>query len=419
MGLFLDLVNEYRSENSMQNAITSFLNGDDFFHTTKAGAFVSQENSLSLTAVYACVKIIAWTIASLPIHTYERLTPHGKNRAYDHSVYQLLKNRPNPEQTAFEWKSLMSVHQNLWGAGISEIEFDRNGNPVALWPIPPWCVELRRTITDKTLFYRVRVDNEIYDLSQSQVVVFQSMSTSRNKWLSPIGVHRETLGASLAVKEFGALTFGQGTNPAGIVSVDGALGEKARDSLREQLKGYAGLSNSHRIMLLEGGQKFERVGLPPEDAQYLQTMKFNLAEIARIYNVPLPLIQEHEKSTTWGTGLEEMNSGFVTFCLRPYLVQWEQELMRKLIYEDRYFVEFLVEGLLRGKQKERFEAYAIARQWGWLNPDDIREIENQNPLPDNQGQIYLVPMNMVNAKFAGERQKETVIDNGNKGAKDA
>jgi HK97 family phage portal protein len=151
-------------------------------------------------------------------------------------------------------------------------------------------------------------------------------------------------------------------------------------------------------MLLEEGAKFERVGLPPEDAQYLQANSFSVREIARIFNVPLHLIQETEKSTSWGTGIEEMTAGFITYTMRPYFVQWEQELKKKLTDKEDITIEFVIEGLLRGKLSERYQAYALARMWGWLNADDICELENRNPLPGGQGQVYLDPMNMVNAK---------------------
>jgi HK97 family phage portal protein len=371
---------------------------------SKAGATVSEESALGVSSVYSAIRLLAWTIASLPLPVYERLEPRGKVRATSHPMYKLLHDEPNSEQTSFEWRALMSVHQNLWGAGISEIEFDNQGRPVALWPIPPWCVVPKRTI-NKELVYEVTVDGQTKRLWPYQVLVFPALSTSRDCWKSPIKVHRETIGLSMAVKEFGASTFGQGTNPSAILSGLRFAKDDNEESVRKKFSDkYSGLGNSSRLMLLEDGVNFTRIGLPPEDAQYLESQKFNISEIARIYNIPLHLLQDHEKSTSWGSGIEEMNLGLITFTLRPYFVQWEQEIKRRLFSgEDRYFAEFLVEGLLRGKTKERFEAYKAGHAMGVFSIDDIREMENLNALPNGLGDLRMVPLNMQSIEWAKEK----------------
>jgi len=375
----------------------------DFPQKTKSGAEVSEMSSLGVTAVWACIKILANSMASLPLITYKRLDPKGKKRAFDHYLYDLLHLRPNPLQSSYEFRHLLSVHQNLWGAGLAEIQY-KKGIPAALWPIPPWLVKVKVNEKSNALFYEIKIKGGKKILPSYQVLCFPSMMTSSFEWLSPIAVHRETIGLSLAMTEFGALTFGQGTNPSGILMHPGRLKEQSEKDIRAKFKdAYEGLSRSHRLMILEEAMKYERIGLPPEDAQYVESRKFTNQDIARIYNVPLHLLQDHEKSTSWGTGIEEMNMGYVMFTMRPMLVQWEQEFQIKLFDEkEPYFCEFLIEGLLRGKQSERYKAYAIGRQWGWLSADDIRMIENMNPLPDEQGEMYLVPMNMVDAKNAGK-----------------
>ena len=179
---------------------------------TNAGTRVSEETALGVAAVYACIRLIAWTTASLPLVVYEDLNP-GKRRAKEKNIYSLLHDSPNPEQTSFEWRSLTSVHQNLWGAGISEIEFDAKGFPIALWPLPPWKVTPKRTI-NRNLVYEVSVDGITRTLWPNQVVVFPSLQTTADDWKSPIRVHRETVGYAMALREFGSKTFGAGTNPA-------------------------------------------------------------------------------------------------------------------------------------------------------------------------------------------------------------
>jgi HK97 family phage portal protein len=412
MGFLLSLIEEKRDD-TMQDAIQKFLTGEDEMPVnTSSGANVTQANSLGVTSVYSAVKLIAWTLASLPLPIYRRLSPRGKERASDHPLYHVLHDAPNPELTSFKWRELMSVHQNLWGAGISEIEFDNLGNPVALWPLPPWRVEPKRT-TSNAIYYEITLDNGGKRVLLSyQTLIFPALSTSSYAWMSPISIHRETVGLAKALNEFGAKTFGQGTNPAAIIST-AKLNDVSRKNLREDLKQYSGLGNAHRLMLLEEGTKFERVGLPPEDAQYLESRNFEISEIARIYNVPLHLLQNHEKSTSWGSGIEELNIGFVMFTLRPYLVQWEQEMQRRLFGGDNeYFPEFLIEGLLRGKLSERYEAYVKARMNGWMSTNDIREIENMNPLPEKEGgDMYLVPLNCQKLAFAGEKQDKVLATN--------
>jgi len=375
---------------------------------TNSGAIVSEETALAVTTVWSCIKILAWTQASLPLITYKRLKPRGKDRAPNHPLYDLLHTKPNDEQTSFEFRSLLSVHQNLWGAGLAEIEF-KKGTPVALWPIPPWAVKIKKKDSKSTLFYEINLGNGEPKkmIPYYKMLVFPSLQTNQYDWKSPIQVHRETIGYSMALTDFGALTFGQGTNPSGVIYHPSRLKEQSEKDMREAMSKYAGLSRSHRLMLLEEGMKFERIGLPPEDAQYLESRKFSVADIARIYNIPLHLLQDHEKSTSWGSGIEELNLGFVTFTLRPYLVQFEQEIHRKLFYDSKkYFAEFLIEGLLRGKLTERYNAYQIGRNGGWLSANDIRAFENLNPLPGDQGDIYTIPLNMQDASKINEEPDE-------------
>lgn len=367
----------------------------DVGNRTAAGAPVTEQSSLGVTAVWGAVRLISSTIASLPLVVFRSVEPAGKVRAKELPLYRLLHSQPNPEQTAFAWRSLTSVHQLLWGAGISEIEYDASGTPVALWPLPPWRVTAKRN-DQRQLYYEVRGDDgQPRQLQPWRVLVFSSMATTSTGWMSPIAIHRETIGQAVAMQQYGAKVFGQGTNPAGIISHPGKLKESSEQTLRESFKQYQGLGGAHRLMLLEEGMKFDRIGIPPEDAQYLQSKEHSVEEIARIYCVPLHLLQSTSKVTSWGSGIEEQNLGFTQFTLRPYFVQWEQEIWSKLIGDDSIFAEFIVEGLLRGRTADRYAAHAVGRQWGWLSANDVRAIENLNPV--DGGDIYLTPANMSDA----------------------
>lgn len=383
---------------------------------TTSGVSVSEEKSLALTAVWSCISIISRTMATMPLPVYKRVDAKNKEVAYDHPMYELLHNNPNSEQTAYQWRSLMAVHQLLWGAGISWIEFDRNGQPVALWPIPAWRATPKRTSKGSLVYEVYMPDGQKKVFSSSEVFVVASMSTSADRWMSPIAVHRETIGAAIAVKEFGARTFGQGINPAGVISGVTFGKEENNETLREKYAGYEGLGSAHKLMFIEQGNDFTKIGLPPEDAQYLETRKMDVEEVGRIYNVPNFLLNMSDGSSNWGTGLEEQMRAFMTFTMLAYTTQWEQEFNKKLFFTPIYFPQFNMDGLLRANMKARNEAYWKRFQMGSLNADQIRALENENPLPDGQGEHYFVPLNMgtVDNVVAGNVNQDTSgKDNGN------
>jgi hypothetical protein len=229
------------------------------------------------------------------------------------------------------------------------------------------------------------------------------------KGLSPIAMAREAIGLSIAAETFGASFFGNGLNPGGVAEHPQKLSPEAHARLKESLnEKYEGLGKAHRLMLLEEGMKFTKVGIAPEEAQFLETRKFQVADIARLYGVPPHMIGDTEKTSSWGTGVEQQGIGFVVYTMRPYLVSWEQETSSKLIApKDRrdYFPEFAVDGLLRGDIKSRYGSYAVGRQWGWLSVNDVRELENMNPI--DGGDIYVTPLNMTDAtKMLNDNQDE-------------
>jgi HK97 family phage portal protein len=365
---------------------------------TSSGVAVNEQKALSLTAVWACVSIISRTMATMPLPVYRRIDAKNKEIAYDSPLYTLLQRKPNTEQSAYQWRSLMAVHMLLWGAGISWIEFDRKGQPIGLWPIPPWRASPERT-TNGELVYKVRLpDGTTKVFQSSEVVVFASMSTSADRWMSPIQVHRETISAALTVNDFGAKTFSDGINPAGIISGVNFGTPEHQKTLKENYSQYAGLGNAHKLMLVEEGSKFEKVGLPPQDAQYLETRAFAVSDIGRIYQVPNLKLNVTDGSSNWGTGIEEQNIAFLSDSILPYATMWEQELDNKLFFNKKrfpaLFPEFNMDGLLRANGKARNEAFKIRLQNGNLNQDEWRAKENDNPLPDGLGEHYYMQMNM-------------------------
>lgn len=361
-------------------------------HNTQSGIVVNENLALNLSSVYACVQVLAQTIGSLPLHVYER-TADGKSRATTHPLARLLHDSPNPEMTSMSWRQAMMLHLGLWGNHYSEIERDGRGNPMALWPITPWRVALKRV--DGKLVYAVALDDGMVYVPFQNMLHIKGLSYDGLLGLPPMRAARESIGLGLASGKYAAKFFANDARPSGILEHPGALSDEASARLRKSFEQtHEGLDNKFRVAVLEEGMKFNAVGIPPEDAQLLETRKFVVSEIARYFRMPLHKIQDMTASTN--NNIEHQGIEFLTDTIQPWLISIEQELSFKLFSGD-FFPEFLIEGLLRGDIKTRYEAYAIGRQWGWLSVDDIRERENMNKLPDGKGSQYLVPMNMISA----------------------
>lgn len=375
---------------------------------TNAGAKVDHSSVMGIPAVWACTRIIAESIASLPLHLYTR-KGRGKDRASNHPLYGLLHDMPNPEMSAMSFRETLTYHILHWGNAYAEKDLDQLGRVKALWPIPPDRVEVRRDMDTMKIFYRVRLEDTgvTQDIPRDSMLHVPGLSYNGIVGMSPITKMREALGFALATEEFGARFFGAGTHPGLVVSHPGKLGEQAYKNLKDSLATkYSGLGKAHRLMLLEESMKVEKIGFSPEDSQFLQTRAFELAEICRIWRVPLHLVQEYSKGTSYASN-EQQSLEFVIHTLRPWLVRFEQGYNNQLFLTDlerrRYFFEHLVDGLLRGDITARYEAYVKGRNGGWLSANDVRELENLNPLPGDQGDIYL---QAVNYQEAGKEPPE-------------
>lgn len=366
---------------------------------TAAGVGVSEEGALRLAAVFACVRVLSETVAQLPFFVYER-EGRGKRRAVEHGLYGLLHDAPNPLMTAFEfWETLMG-HLCLWGNGYAEIEYDGGGRVIGLWPLrPDGMGEIRRTGEGLSYVYQLP-DGRQTVLSGERVFHVRGLSGDGIRGYSPIGMQRQLVGMGLATEQFGALFFRNGARPGGILEHPGVLDDDAFDRLRaEWNETYGGLGNSHRLAILEEGMKYRQVGVPPEEAQFLESMKFNRSQIASIFRVPPHMIGDLERATF--SNIEQQSIEFKVFTMEPWLIRIQQAVNARLLGGDggRYFAEFLPDALLRGDTASRYQAHAIGRQNGWLSANDIRELENLNPIEG--GDVYLVPLNMVPAGDEG------------------
>lgn len=381
--------------------------------TTATGVEVTPETALQSTAVFACVRVLAETVASLPLPVYRRLPNGGKERAKDYYLYPILHDLPNPEMTSFELRETMMGHLGTWGNAYAEIDLQRGrGRAKELWPLRPDKMRVRRRNGRLQYVYKLpdNVGGRTVVLPAERILHIRGFGFDGLVGYSPIHLARQAIGLSIATEEFGARFFGNNAIPGGVLEHPGELSDPAHKRLKESWEErHTGLERSHRIAILEEGMQFHDIGIPPEDSQFLETRKFQVIEIARLYRVPPHMIMDLERSTF--SNIEHQSIEFVVHTIRPWLVRWEQAIRRDVqLPEERkeYFAEFLVDGLLRGDIKSRYEAYAIGRQNGWLSANDVREFENQNPI--NGGNVYLIPLNMIPAGQAGDMPRSRDAD---------
>lgn len=372
----------------------------------KSGIVVDEEKAMRYSAVHGAVKVLAESVASLPLNVYKNLEPRGKEKVKDHHLYKILHSQPNNIQSSYNYREVKMAHLALWGNFYAEIERNNRGEPVALWPIKPSVVKPRLNETKDEILYDIKTKKGQATFSRLSIFHIPGLGFDGIKGKSVIGMAREAIGLGLVAEEFGATFFSEGAHPGGIIEYPGSLGDDAYNRyVKEMRQKYNGLGKSHKLMVLEEGLKYHQTSIPPEDAQFLQTRKYQVEEIARMYRIPPHMLADLDNATF--SNIEEQNINFVVHTLRPWLVRIEQAYNMQLFSDDdEHFCEFVVDGLLRGDIETRYEAYATARQWGWLSANDIRALENMNPLPDGQGDVYLVPLNMISAKDLTELNPE-------------
>lgn len=387
----------------------AFTRGDDLPNQWgDSGAVVmSEPAALYAVPVYACVRILSETIASLPLHMYLRLATGGKTRATQHELAQLLHDQPNPDMSAFEMREALVGHLCLWGNAYAEIQRDKRGRVEAIWPLRPDRMTVERT-PEIGLIYRYRLGDGTEKIFPGrQIWHIRGLSSNGVVGYSPIHLASQSIGLYKQTETYGSKFFSNDSRPGGVLKTASKLSPESADRLKETWEAaHRGSGNAWRVAVLEEGLDWQQIGIAPDDAQFLETRKFQITEIARLFRVPPHMLADLEQATF--SNIEHQSIEFVTHTIRPWLVRIEQSISRSLIADqDRgsVFAEHMIDGLLRGDIQSRYAAYAVGRQWGWLSVDEIREKENLNPLPDEKGTEYLVPMNMLPA---GEQPPESV-----------
>ena len=380
------------------------------FGRTTSGKPVNERTAMQTTAVYACVRILAEAIASLPLHVYEYQDDGGKKLVYDHPLYYLLHDEPNPEMTSFVFRETLMSHLLIWGNAYAQIIRDGAGRVLGLYPLLPDKMEVQRD--DKGNIYYVYSRNSDENptfkeygnikLKAEDVLHIPGLGFDGLIGYSPIAMAKNAVGMTLACEEYGASFFANGANPGGVLEHPGVLKDpsKVRESWNSV---YRGVSNAHKIAVLEEGMKYQQIGIPPEEAQFLETRKFQINEIARLYRIPPHMVGDLDKSSF--SNIEQQSLEFVKYTLDPWVIRWEQSLQRSLLLpgeKGKYFIKLNVDGLLRGDYQSRMNGYAVGRQNGWFSANDIREMENMNPIPDEEGgNLYLINGAMTKLADAG------------------
>jgi len=391
--------------------VRNYSNGEYTFNfgRSTSGKSVNEMTAMQTTAVYACVRILSEAIASLPIHVY-RYKDGGKEIVCDHPLYTLLHDEPNPEMTSFVFRETLMSHLLIWGNAYAQIIRDGAGRVLGLYPLLPDKMDVQRD--DKGNIYYV------YSRNSDENPMFKEYGNIRLKaedvlhipglgfdgliGYSPIAMAKNAVGMTLACEEYGASFFANGANPGGVLEHPGVLKDpsKVRESWNSV---YRGVSNAHKIAVLEEGMKYQQIGIPPEEAQFLETRKFQVNEIARLYRIPPHMVGDLDKSSF--SNIEQQSLEFVKYTLDPWVIRWEQSLQRSLLLpgeKGKYFIKLNVDGLLRGDYQSRMNGYAVGRQNGWFSANDIREMENMNPIPDEEGgNLYLINGAMTKLADAG------------------
>lgn len=409
MGVFSHFFSRDKPKNSTTGSVFRF-----FLGGTTSGKIVTEQSAMQMTAVYCCVRILSEAIAGLPLHLYQYTKKDGndrvvKEKAIDHPLYTILHDEPNPEMTSFIFRETLMAHLLLWGNAYSQIIRNGKGEVLALYPLMPNRMKVDRK-PDGRLYYEYQMQNDdgaklkngSVILTPYEVFHIPGLGFDGLVGYSPIAMAKNAIGLSIATEEYGSKFFANGATPGGILEHPGTVKdpEKVRESWH---KGFGGSQNAGKVAILEEGMKYTPISIAPEQAQFLETRKFQINEIARIFRVPPHMIGDLEKSSF--SNIEQQSLEFVKYTLDPWVVRWEQSIQRSLLQTEEkksYFAKFNLDGLLRGDYQSRMQGYAIARQNGWMNANDIRELENQDCIPPELGgDLYLVNGNMLPLAQAG------------------
>jgi len=382
----------------------------EMFNTgpTSSGIDVSEDKSLGISTVWAAVRLLSGTEATLPLKVYRKNSDDTRSVEKKHIAYRLIHSKPNAMMNSVIFREFLMSSALLWGNGYARIIRNTKFEPIELIPYYPYDVKPFKYNNQK-FFWVSSEQKSYYDYEFIHLLGYSSDGIVGK---SPIRVHMENIGLTLAAQKFGAKFFGNGTNMGGYYEHPGKLGDVAYQRLKANLNSFSGLDNAHSSPILEEGLKFNKIGMPPDEAQFIETRKFQKSDIAAIFSVPPHMVGDLSNSTN--NNIEQQSLEYVIYSLTPWLIRLEQEFNAKLFRDDEQetlFVEHSVNALLRGDMAARSDYYTKMISIGVLNQDDIRMIENQNPLPDGLGAVYYRPANLI--PINQDTIKQTINNNSN------
>lgn len=368
---------------------------EEWFGTSSSGKVVTADKAIQLSAVWACVRLLSESISTLPLKIYVRQPDGSRKAATDHPAYSILCRRPNSEMTPSRFMLMVVASICLRGNAFIEKKFIAN-RLVSLVPLLPQNMVVKR-LTTGALEYKYTENGNERVIPVKNIMHIRGFGLDGVCGMMPMKTGRDVIGSAMAVEESAAKIFEQGLQSSGFLSAENALSDEQRERLRSYMAAFTGSKNAGKIMVLEGGLKYQGVTMNPEDAQMLESRSFSIEEICRWFRVPPFMVGHTTKQSSWASSLEGMNLQFLTHTLRPLLVNIEQEIGRCLLdSDDEVFAEFSVEGLLRADSAGRAAYYTSALQNGWMSRNDVRRLENMPPIEG--GDIYTVQLNLTQLK---------------------
>lgn len=397
MGILAAALRRTEQRSSLENPKTSLSSvnwpGDGV--RTAAGVSVTEEKALALSAVWRAVRLCTQDIASMPFLLYER-QKRGKERAPNNPLYRVLHDRPNPEMSSFTYWETVQGHIELWGNHYSEIERNGAGQVKALWPLMPDRTHPERKDGVKSYVTTLPGGVQVR-IPANRIMHVPGFGFDGLVGKSPITMARESLGAVMAVREYGARYFGNGARTSGVLTHPEHVGPEALKSIKDSWQDlHEGLSNSHRIAVLEEGVTYQQISISPEDSQFLETQRFGVQEVARWFGVPLHMLNDNSMSPA--SNVEQASLDWVMHGIRPRSIRIEKAVNWDLVPQGSLLAEFLLASLLRGDNASRSQFYREMFNIGVMSQNDIREAENMNAIEG--GDTYFVPLNMVPVEMA-------------------
>ena len=390
-----------------------------FFGPSSAGKRVNERSAMQITAVYACVRVLSEAVASLPLHLYRYDDKGSKEKAVDHSLYFLLHDEPNEEMTSFVFRETIMTHLLLWGNAYVQIIRNGRGEVIGLYPLMPNKMTVDRD-DHGHIYYQYQWSQDEAPINKTNTVILTPHDVMHIPALgfdgtigySPIAMAKNAIGLSMAAEEYGSTFYANGAAPGGVLEHPGILKdpERVRDSWQAA---FGGSKNANKVAVLEEGMKYQPISINPAEAQFLETRKFQIEEIARIFRVPVHLIGDLEHATF--SNIEEQSLEFVIYVLQPWLNRIEAAISRSLLAPEEkntYFALFNVDGLLRGNYQSRMQGYATGITNGFMCPNDVRRLENWDLIPEEEGgNLFMVngtmtPLKMAGAAYQGNTRAE-------------